>query len=125
MEGENMDIFCRIINGEIPSRVVFEDEIVKVIMDVNPRTNGHLLVIPKAHYQDLFDIDIKVLSHIMEVSKKIGELLVEKLDCKGITLEENNGIVQEVKHFHLHVIPKYEKKTELEDIDTIFQKLVD
>ena len=125
MEGENMDIFCRIINGEIPSRVVFEDEIVKVIMDVNPRSNGHLLVIPKTHYQDLFDIDTKVLSHIMEVSKKMGELLIEKLDCKGITLEENNGIVQEVKHFHLHMIPKYETKKELEDIDKVFKKLVD
>ena len=125
MEGENMDIFCRIINGEIPSRVVFEDEIVKVIMDVNPRSNGHLLVIPKTHYQDLFDIDSNVLSHIMEVSKKMGELLIEKLDCKGITLEENNGIVQEVKHFHLHMIPKYETKTELEDIDKVFKKLVD
>lgn len=120
-----MDIFCKIIKGEIPSKVVFEDEIVKVIMDVNPRSNGHLLVIPKTHYQDLFDIDIKVLSHIMEVSKKIGELLVEKLDCKGITLEENNGIVQEVKHFHLHMIPKYETKIELEDIDKVFKKLVD
>lgn len=120
-----MDIFCKIIKGEIPSKVVFEDEIVKVIMDVNPRSNGHLLVIPKTHYQDLFDIDTNVLSHIMEVSKKIGELLVEKLDCKGITLEENNGIVQEVKHFHLHMIPKYETKIELENIDTIYQKLVD
>ena len=120
-----MDIFCRIINGEIPSRVVFEDEIVKVIMDVNPRSNGHLLVIPKTHYQDLFDIDIKVLSHIMEVSKKMGELLIKKLDCKGITLEENNGIVQEVKHFHLHMIPKYETKIELEDIDKVFKKLID
>lgn len=120
-----MDIFCRIINGEIPSRVVFEDEIVKVIMDVNPRSNGHLLIIPKEHYQDLFDIDSNVLSHIMEVSKKIGELLTEKLDCKGIILEENNGIVQEVKHFHLHMIPKYETKIELEDIDEVFKKLVD
>ena len=125
MEGENMDIFCRIISGEIPSRVVFEDEIVKVIMDVNPRSNGHLLVIPKTHYQDLFDIDIKVLSHIMEVGKKMGELLVERLECKGITLEENNGICQEVKHFHLHMIPKYEIKTDLEDIDKVFNKLVD
>lgn len=120
-----MDIFCRIINDEIPSKVVFEDEIVKVIMDVNPRSNGHLLIIPKTHYQDLFDIDMDVLSHIMKTSKKVGELLVERLNCKGITLEENNGIVQEVKHFHLHMIPKYEKKIELEDIDKVFKKLVD
>lgn len=120
-----MDIFCKIIKGEIPSRVVFEDEIVKVIMDVNPRSNGHLLIIPKEHYQDLFDIDIDALSHIMEVSKKIGKLLTERLGCDGITLEQNNGIAQEVKHFHLHMIPKYDKKTEKEDIDSIYQKLMD
>ena len=120
-----MDIFCKIINGEIPSKVVFEDEIVKVIMDVNPRSNGHLLVIPKTHYQDLFDIDMDVLSHIMNISKKIGELLIEKLNCKGITLEENNGIAQEVKHFHLHIIPMYNSKFNIEDIDSVFKKIMD
>ena len=106
-----MDIFCRIINDEIPSKVVFEDEIVKVIMDVNPRSNGHLLIIPKTHYQDLFDIDMDVLSHIMKTSKKVGELLVERLNCKGITLEENNGIAlgnTEKKYIYLTFDEGYE-----------------
>ena len=118
-----LDIFCRIINGEIPCKKIFEDEVVMVIMDVNPRSPGHALVIPKEHYQDLFDIDMDTLTHIMEVSKKVGEKMIEKLQCKGITLENNTGIVQEVKHFHLHIIPKYENKYE-EDIDSVFNKLV-
>ena len=116
------DIFCKIINGDIPSRVIFEDEIVKVIMDVNPRSDGHSLVIPKKHYQDLYDIENSVLNHIIEVAKKMCALLTEKLDCDGITLEQNNGISQEVKHFHLHIIPKYNKKIKL-SIEEVYNQL--
>lgn len=117
-----MDIFCRIINGEIPSKDIFEDEIVKVIMDVNPRSNGHCLIIPKRHYQDIFDIDSEVLAHIMHVSQDISKLLMDKLVCDGITLEENNGISQEVKHFHLHVIPKYREKGKM-SVEEVYEKI--
>ena len=119
-----MDIFCKIINERIPSKTIYEDEILLVIMDVNPRSNGHVLIIPKKHYQDLYDIEESVLNHIMKTSKKIAKLLTDKLNCKGITLEENNGICQEVKHFHLHMIPRYEKEEPME-IEEIFHKLVD
>ena len=74
-----MDIFCKIIKGEIPSKKIFEDEKVMVIMDVNPRSCGHCLIIPKEHYQDLYDIDREVLGHIMEVAKDISHLLINKL----------------------------------------------
>jgi len=117
-----MDIFCKIINGEIPSKKIFEDEEVMVILDVNPRNCGHCLIIPKKHYQDLYDIDLDVLGHIMGVSKNISKLLIDKLGCDGITLEENNGISQEVKHFHLHVIPKYSKKVN-SSIEEVFELL--
>ena len=119
-----MDIFCKIIKGEIPSKKIYEDEIVMVIMDVNPRSNGHLLVIPKEHYQDLFDIKKDTLEHIMEVAKDMANMLIEKLGCDGITLEQNNGISQEVKHFHLHLIPKYSEGTNM-DIEEVFHKIVD
>ena len=121
--GDKMkDIFCRIIEGEIPSRVIFEDEVVKVSMDVSPRSNGHLLVLPKEHYHDLYDISDEVLSCIMVVARKMGELLTEKLGCDGITLEQNNGISQEVKHFHLHIIPRYTEESLL-DIEEVFKKI--
>lgn len=121
-----MDIFCRIINGEIPSYKIYEDEIVMVIMDVNPRSDGHCLVIPKEHYQDLYDINDDILNHIMLIGKKISILLSEKLGCDGITLEENNGCVQEVKHFHLHLIPRYNDKNVVQkDIKKVFHKIVD
>lgn len=119
-----MDIFCKIIKGDIPSRCLFEDDKLLVIMDVNPRSNGHSLIIPKTHYQDLYDIDDDTLKHIMKVARNISLLLKEKLNYDGITLEENNGAVQEVKHFHLHLIPYYENKV-INDVDEVYKRIMD
>ena len=119
-----MDIFCKIVKGEIPSKKLYEDELVMVIMDVNPTSNGHSLVIPKEHYQDFFDIKREVLDHIMDVAKEMAIKLEEKLGCEGITLIQNNGISQDVKHFHLHLVPKYSNSKKI-DIDEVFHKIVD
>lgn len=118
-------LFCKIINKEIPCYKVFEDDEVLAFLDINPESNGHTLIIPKKHYKDLFDIDDSTLSHIMETSKQIMNTLKEKLNCDGFTLMQNNGEVQEVKHFHLHVKPYYNHNNELkkpEEILAIIQK---
>lgn len=121
-----MDIFCKIIAGEIPGKKVFEDDTVMVIMDVNPVSNGHCLIIPKVHYQDLYDIDTKTLNHILSIARDVSKILMEKLSCDGITLVQNNGSVQEVKHFHLHLIPKYEGKDKVDlSVDDVFHKIVE
>ena len=117
-----MDIFCKIIKGEIPAKKIYEDEVVMVILDVNPISNGHSLIIPMKHYNDLYDIDNDTLIHIMDVARKISDELTEKLHCDGITLEQNNGIAQEVKHYHLHVIPKY-KYDDIKDVDEVYNIL--
>ena len=120
-----MDIFCKIINGEIPSYKLFEDDLVLCFLDVNPDTNGHCLIIPKNHYTDINDIDLDVLKHIFDVSKQIKKLLEEKLNIDGLTYIQNNGDVQEVKHFHLHLKPYYNKsqsKKSVEDIYNILTK---
>lgn len=119
------DIFCRIIEKEIPSKIIHEDDIAVVIMDVSPRSDGHLLVIPKEHYKDLYDIEETVINHIMNIAKEMSLLLSEKLHCDGVTLEQNNGISQEVKHFHLHIIPRYSIENNIRDLDVIYNKLVD
>ncbi len=113
-----MDIFCKIINNEIPSYTIYEDEIVKVFLDVNPSHNGHTLIVPKNHYQDLFDIDTEILNHILKVAKQIAINLKERLNYDGLSICENNGYGQEIKHFHLHLIPKYkdEEKISVEDV---------
>lgn len=116
-------IFCKIIKGEFTSLTIYEDEVVKVFLDINPQENGHTLIIPKKHYQDLDDIDLTTLNHIYEVAKKIKKLLEEKLNIDGVTLIQNNGLSQEVKHYHLHLIPNYKEKQELINVEEIYKKI--
>ena len=115
-------IFCKIGNGEIPSKTIYEDDVVKVFLDIEPKTPGHMLIIPKNHYTDLDDIDINVLKHIYEIAKKMHLLLKEKLNIDGMTTAQNNGIVEEVKHFHLHIVPCYNDNKEL-SVDEVFDIL--
>lgn len=100
-------IFCKIANGEIPSFKVYEDDIVYAFLDANPDSDGHTLIVPKKHFKDLDDIDLDTLNHINKVSKEIKKLLEEKLGCVGLSLLQNNGSAQEVKHYHLHLKPYY------------------
>lgn len=125
-------IFCKIINGELPSKTIYEDDLIKIIMNINPATNGHLLVLPKEHYVNLFDLDEKILNHSIKVIKeKIYKELKEKLNCEGMTLAQNNELGQEIKHYHIHIIPRYQNdnadfnydKSKLDDLETIFNKL--
>ena len=116
-----MDIFCKIINGEVPSYTIYDD-IVKVFLDVNPNHLGHSLIVSKKHYQDFFDIDDATLHHILKVAKEVAALLKERLNYDGISLCENNGLGQEVKHFHLHLIPKYNNEEKL-TLEEVYKKL--
>ena len=109
-------IFCKIIKGDIPCMKLYEDDKVLAFLDVNPDSDGHTLVIPKEHYMDIFDIPEDILSHIYSVSKDIMKLLEEKLGCNGFSLLQNNGSVQEVKHYHLHIKPYYDDKKSIEII---------
>ena len=102
-------IFCQIIKGEIPSYTIYEDEIVKAFLDISPESNGHTLIIPKKHFENLYEMDAETLKSIEIASQKIGKLLKEKLNCQGITRVQNNEYGQEVKHYHMHLIPRYEK----------------
>ena len=103
-------LFCKIINKEIPSYKIYEDDVVYAFLDINPDSVGHTLIVPKKHYLDLDDIDIEILKHIMEVAKILKKRIEEKLNCDGLTLIQNSGDIQEVKHFHLHLKPFYNNK---------------
>ncbi len=124
-------LFCKIISGDIPSNTIYEDEIVKVFLDISPISNGHCLIVPKKHYTNIEDIDLETLKHINEISKKLHKELKEKLNCEGLTLIQNNGLGQEVKHYHLHLVPRYtndeimmnSNKEVLESIENIMNKL--
>lgn len=102
-------IFCKIAKGEIPSFKIYEDEQIFVFLDVNPTTNGHMLLIPKKHYQDLLSLDEEILTHaVQKVKEKIYPFMKEKLHCEGLTICQNNEYGQEVKHYHIHLIPRYQ-----------------
>ena len=75
----NNCIFCKIINKEITSNIVYEDEFIIVFMDLNPDSNGHMLIVPKKHITDFTEMDNETLSHINEVAKKMHKLVMEKL----------------------------------------------
>ena len=117
-------IFCKIINGEIPTYKIYEDDLVFCFLDINPDSNGHTLIIPKKHYKDLDDIDIDTLNHIMKVSKKIKKLLENKLNIDGLTLIQNNGEGQQVKHYHLHLKPFYKNIKDIDDVKNIYEILI-
>lgn len=101
-------LFCKIIKGEIPSYTIYENEYVKAFLDIGPVSKGHTLIIPKKHFRDINDIDLETLTHIDEAAKIIIPMLKEKLGCDGVTRIQNNGYGQEIKHYHLHLIPRYE-----------------
>ena len=106
-------IFCKIIAGEIPSKTVYEDEGYKAIMDVSPASKGHVIVLPKNHASNVFEISEEELSGAMIVAKKVAAMLKEKLGCDGVNILQNNGEAagQTVFHLHVHVIPRYKGDT--------------
>lgn len=117
-----MDIFCKIINGEIPSYKLYEDELVLCFLDINPESTGHCLIIPKKHYTNIDDIDLDTLKHIFEVAKIIKKRLEDKLHIDGLTFIQNNGDVQEVKHYHLHLKPYYNNGTKM-SVEEVYEIL--
>ncbi len=115
-------VFCKINNNEIPSKTIYEDNVLRVIMDNNPVSNGHVLILTKDHFKDFSEVDSQTISHIHEISKKIKSYLEDSLKPEGITILNNYGINQVVKHYHLHLIPVYNHNN-LNNIDDIYAKI--
>lgn len=103
-------IFCKIAKGEIPSKTLYEDERFRVILDLGPATKGHALILPKAHYANLYELPEELAGEAMKLAKKMAAKMTEKLKCEGFNLIQNNGDMagQTVFHFHMHMIPRYQ-----------------
>lgn len=106
---ENNCVFCKIINNEIPSLSIYEDDDFKVIMDISPASKGHAVLMPKKHVKDLFDLDDHLASKALVIAKKLAIVMKDELECDGFNLlQNNNGVAgQTVFHFHIHLIPRY------------------
>ena len=113
-----MCVFCKIINGEIPSKKVYEDDDVLAILDISQATVGHTLVMPKKHYANLLEIPDKEYQNVMLKVKKVAEKINTKLHPKGINILNNCGEIagQTVMHYHVHILPRYNSS----DINIIF-----
>ncbi len=124
-------LFCKIIRGEIPSYTIYEDEIAKAFMDINPVTNGHSLIIPKKHYDNIYDIEPDELLHMQKVARILMKEYKEKLGAEGFTLVQNNELGQEVKHYHLHIMPRYQgdqlrtesNQSQIKSVEEVFELL--
>lgn len=103
-------IFCKIIAGDIPAVKVLDEKLVVAFMDINPAGRGHLLVVPKKHAENIFEIEKDDLSAVFHAVKRCAIAIKEALNADGATVLQLNGKVsdQVVPHFHVHIIPRWE-----------------
>ena len=102
-------IFCKIANGEFDSFTVYEDNDFRGIMDISPASRGHVIILPKKHAADIYELEDDIASKIYVVAKKIATAVKEVTGCDGVNVLQNNGEAagQTVFHLHMHVIPRW------------------
>lgn len=125
-------IFCKLANGVFETNTLYEDENFRVIFDASPATVGHVLIIPKEHYANVFELPEELAGKAYILAKKVAAVLKEVTGCNGVNILQNNGEAagQTVFHFHMHVIPRYDeniitwKQNEVnqEKVDGIIEK---
>lgn len=106
------DVFCKIINGEIPCHKLYEDVDVIAFLDISQVTKGHALVVPKEHYDNFLSTPAEVMHKVFDIAQRIGQIDIQFLGAKGVNILTNcyETAGQTVKHFHVHVIPRYSKE---------------
>lgn len=106
-------IFCKLANGVFPTNTLYEDDDFRVIFDASPATKGHVLILPKQHSANVFELPDETASKIFVLAKKIATVIKEVTGCDGVNILQNNGEIagQTVFHLHVHIIPRYEGDT--------------
>lgn len=103
-------IFCKIANGEISSSTIFENDRFKAFFDLGPATKGHALIIPKAHFDNVYELDDDLASEVFVLARKLSIAMKDAFKADGFNIVQNNGALagQSVFHFHMHLIPRYQ-----------------
>ncbi|MCL4406257.1 MAG: HIT family protein [Patescibacteria group bacterium] len=103
-------LFCKIGSGEIPSEIIYEDDYVTAFLDAHPLTEGHTLIIPKKHAENILDLPDEDVCPVFGAVKKVTGILQKALDPRGFTIGINHGKIsgQSIDHLHIHVIPRFE-----------------
>lgn len=104
-------LFCKLANGVFPSNTLFEDEDFRVIFDIAPVSKGHALILPKKHFENIYEIDDETASKAFVLAKKMAKAMNKAFESDGFNVLQNNGEAggQTIFHFHLHLIPRNEK----------------
>lgn len=107
-------IFCKIINGDIPSYKIYEDDYTYAFLDISQVAKGHTLVVPKSHAKDILDVDSEQLAHVIQSVQHVAKMIDQTLKPDGINILQNNRSFadQSVFHLHFHIMPRYQ-----DDID--------
>jgi diadenosine tetraphosphate (Ap4A) HIT family hydrolase len=100
-------IFCKIVKGELPSNLVYEDDLIMCFLTIEPINEGHVLIIPKNHYLDTDEIPTEVVTSMMLLSKRIVKVIKEKYSPDGYSIMQNGGEFNDIGHYHMHVFPRY------------------
>ncbi len=129
-------IFCKIAKKEIPAKIIKENDSALAFLDIEPRSSGHTLVIPKNHYRNLLEIPDKELKDLAVLVKQVLFLLKERLGVENFSVGYNHGHLagQEIDHLHIHIMPRYENdqgkpiqslvNMPSEDIESVYKKLI-
>lgn len=106
---KNDCIFCKLANGVFPTNSIYEDDTFNVILDAGPATKGHALILPKEHYDNLYELPDETAGKAMILAKKLAGEMSRRLNADGLNVVQNNGEAagQTVMHYHLHLIPRY------------------
>lgn len=119
-------VFCKIVSGEFSCYKLYENDKVMAFLSAGPISYGHALVVPKKHILDYEEIDLETITEINKVGKEIYQKLKEKLNPESIQLVQNNGKLQEVKHYHLHLIPFFnEEKEGKENLEEVLKNIME
>ena len=109
-------IFCKIVQKDIPGKIIYEDDVCLAFLDLSQTTHGHTLVIPKKHYKNILEVNDETLTHLIVVTKKLANKIVKNLNANGVNILTNANEIagQTVMHFHIHIIPRYNQDDKIE-----------
>ena len=109
-------IFRKIVQKDIPGKIIYEDDVCLAFLDLSQTTDGHTLVIPKKHYKNILEVNDETLTHLIVVTKKLANKIVKNLNANGVNILTNANEIagQTVMHFHIHIIPRYNQDDKIE-----------
>jgi histidine triad (HIT) family protein len=122
-------VFCKIVRKEAPASCVYEDDDVMAFLDIRPLNEGHTLVIPKKHYETIFEVPEEEVAYLYRIVKRVALAVKKGVNADGISITQHNGSAagQDIFHVHVHVIPRYEgqKLPRFEEVQEVSREKMD